>query len=449
MNGKTQSFTSQGSLGNKDEIPKKFLFLIDDGWRHEKKEILLFLRDYISFDIVTHDPMTLDMLKNDFSVTLIPVFPLKKQFSYKLSMFFARELDTNLVQYRARIKHHSFSLAKRCLHNVRKFAGIIGLRPYTYPQALQRLYRNSHHFTELLKGYQALVFMPVAVVDKRIIFEARNAGLQIINWIYSWDNPMKDNEFLPDVDRHLVWNEENRRDVHELHGVPLDKIDVVGPAQFDYLFKLKLDQIPPAAEPYVLYACALGLNFHLEQEINIIRNIRAIMDEIQPGLKLCVRPYPFRKNIDGYASLRKQPGIDILDFGEVREDRVLISEQVINERITQIQQALCLINLGSTIGLEAAFTGTPIIQLNFNFPSTHPEYQDVTHVLKNEHLEHMILPEYPNVVNNPGELKKAMVEILGGTRDRYMPYSKRLQTFANPLGVSCYKEVLGNRLASL
>lgn len=432
-----------------DNRSKRYLFLVDDGWRHEKKEILLFLRAYITFDIVTHDPMTQDMLKDDFKVTLIPVTPLKKQWSYKIAMFFARELQTNLVQYRARIKYHACSRPTRWMHDLRKLLGRIGLRPYSYPQALKWLYRNSRYFTDMLKAYDALVFMPVAVVDKRIIFEAMRDGLEVINWIYSWDNPMKDNEFIPDVDRHLVWNEENRRDVHKLHGVPLDKIDVVGPAQFDYLFELDLGKIPPPPEPYVLYACALGLDFHLEQEINIIQNIRAIMDDIAPAMKLCVRPYPFRKKIDGYAPLRNKPGIEILDFGKIHGDRVLISDEVINERITQIQQATCLINLGSTIGLEAAFTDTPIIQLSFNFPSTHPDYQDVTHVLKNEHLEHMILPEYPNVVANPESFRNTLNDILAGNRDRYRPYSKRLQTFANPLGVTCYKDVLGKKLASL
>jgi len=432
-----------------DKSPKKFLFLVDDGWRHEKKEILLFLRDYISFDIVTHDQMTLDMLNGDFSVTLIPVYPLKRQWSYKLAMFFARELQTNLVQYRARIKYHDFSRSTRWMHNIRNFAGRLGLRPYSYPQALKWLYRNSHHFTDILKKYDGLIFMPVAVVDKRIIFEAKRDGLQIINWIYSWDNPMKDNEFLPDVDRHLVWNEENRQDVHQLHGVPLSKIDVVGPAQFDYLFTIDFKAIPKPREPYVLYACAAGLDFHLEQEINIILNVRAMLDEVRPGMKLAVRPYPFRKNIDGYASLRNIKGIEILDFGKIQENRVVISDEVITERIFQIQQAECLINLGSTIGLEAAFSDTPILQLNFNFPTRHPPYQDLSHVLKNEHLKHMILPEFPNVVNTPQELKDRLSEVLEKNHERFMPYSARLQSFANPLGVSCYKEELGKRLASL
>lgn len=428
---------------------KRFLFLVDDGWRHEKREILRYLRGRIRFEVITHDPMTVEALRHDMPVRLIPRVPLKRNLLTFAVMFFARELQTSLVQYRRRIQRldapplHRFGLA------LRHAAHRLGLHFYSFTQALAWLYRTSNHYADALRGFDALVYMPVAVIDKRVIFEAKHAGLKIVNWIYSWDNPMKDNEFLSDADRYFVWNEPNRQDLRRYHGVPAEKIDIVGPVQFDYLFETDYAAIPPAPEPYVLYACAVGLDFHLAQEVEIILNIRKILDELRPGMKLCVRPYPFRKSIDGYTRLRGVPGIELLDFGKVEQGRILITDEVIRERIVQIRQAACFINFGSTIGLEAAFTGTPILQLNFNYPNPGPRHKDLSVVLRNEHLRYIILPDYPNIVGSPEALKRRLGQVLDGDTEPFLAYSETLKEFCSPLGSTCYKEALARALAGI
>ncbi len=426
---------------------KRFLFLVDDGWRHEKKEILLFLRRYVRFEVVTHDPLTVKALGDEIPVHLIPWIPLKRGLLTAAVMFFARELQTHVVQQRHRVLERAAPPLLRAMLLLRRIAHALGLRFYSYAQAFGWLYRNSAIHADLLKEFDVLVYMPVSVMDKRIIFEAKRAGLKIVNWIYSWDNPVKDNEFLSDADRYLVWNESNREDVHRWHDVPEDRIEIVGPAQFDYLFETDFRSIPAPAEPYVLYACASGTDFRLEQEVGIILNIRKLLDELRPGMKLCVRPYPFRKSIDGYTPLRNVKGIEMLDFGTVEQGRILITAEVIRERMVQIQQAVCFINFGSTIGLEAAFTDTPILQLNFNYPTRFPRHQDLALALRNEHLRHMILPEFPNTVGSPAELKQRLAQVLDGDREPFKAYSGRLREFSSPLGSTCYKDVLGRALA--
>jgi hypothetical protein len=428
---------------------RRFLFLVDDGWRHEKKEILLFLRRYVRFEAVTHDPLTVKALGDEIPVRLIPWIPLKRGLLTAAVMFLARELQTHVVQQRHRVLVRASPPLLRAMLLLRRLAHALGLRFYSYAQAFGWLYRNSAIHADLLKEFDVLVYMPVSAMDKRIIFEAKRAGLKIVNWIYSWDNPMKDNEFLSDADRYLVWNESSRDDVHRWHGVPRDRIEIVGPAQFDYIFETDFRAIPAPPEPYVLYACAMGTDYRLQQEIAVILEIRKILDRIRPGMKLCVRPYPFRKTIGAYAPLRGVKGIEMLDFGTVEEGRVLITDEVVRERVVQIQQAACFINFGSTIGLEAAFTGTPILQMNFNYPTRFPKHQDLALVLRNEHLRYILLPGFPNVVGSPDELERRLVQILDGDRAPFMAYSRELRAFSDPLGVKCYKDVLGEALARL
>lgn len=428
---------------------KRFLVLIDDGWRHEKKDILIGLREWIDLEIVTHDEMTEEAFTGHLPVTRIPVKPLSRNLGASLVMFFARDLQTNLVQYRKRIRFRAMSAPMKILHGLRELAGRLGLRRYSYTQALEWLYRDSHEYDEVLEGFDFLLYMPVSVQDKRVICEARKAGLDVVTWIYSWDNPMKDNEFFADAARYLVWNEPNRSDLEEYQGISPDRVDVVGPAQFDYLHEVDFRTAEPAPEPYVLFACAFGQTYHLEQEVDMILEVRRILDRIRPDMKLCVRPYPFRFKIDGYRRLEDAPGIELLNFGRIEGDRVVIDEEVMRERVLQIHRAECLINPGSTIGLEGAFTETPILQLNFSLPSRFPDYQSTRWVYRNEHLKYIIVPGYPNVLTSLQELEARLRDVLEGRVEPFRPYSRQLRDFSTPMGMIPYRDVLGRVLKGI
>ncbi len=430
------------------ETNSKFLFLIDDGWRYEKREVLYHLKEQLSFDIATHDEMTSQVLGEDFCVWKIKRYSLRRNPLYAFLMFFARELDTALVKNRFRRTFHAASLPMKVLYLIRIALGKLKLRPYGYCRVLEWLYRGSNKYADILDNYDALVFVPVAVMDKRLIYEARHAGLKIICWVYSWDNPMKDNEFMPNADRYLVWNEECREDLHAIHGIPRERVDIAGPVQFDYILERSGEPSPSRERPYVLYACALGQDCHLDQELNTIIQIRRIMDDIDPDMLLMVRPYPFRKHHVGgeYDRLKEYGNIDVFDYGDIQEARLLLSEKDLVDRYEQLRNAECFINMGSTIGLEASFTKAPILQLAFTFDYKVSHHHDIRHLLKNDHMKYFLREGYPNVVANEGALKAALEDILSGDKEPYMAYSKALQAFANPLETSSYKGVFREAL---
>lgn len=53
----------------------KLLFLLDDGWRYEKRELLDFLKDKVDFKVITHDYSTHEKLQGDFQVVRIDPSP--------------------------------------------------------------------------------------------------------------------------------------------------------------------------------------------------------------------------------------------------------------------------------------------------------------------------------------------------------------------------------------
>jgi len=438
-----------------DEAKKNRAFIVlDDGWRWEKRDILQSLKEGWDFDVATHDDLSRRMLKADgIEVISLPVYPLPRGFMYTLLMFFAKSLDTNIVRYRERIKHLSKSVLYRFFYRVRALLGVLHLRPYSYAAALRLLYRKSTRYTEFLSAYDMVVFNPVTIRNKRLLFEAKRQGLRVVCWVYSWDNPMKDNEFFTCADDYLVWNEQSRQHLILIHGLAPSAIHVVGPAQFDFYLKKskEADARESGSGHYVLYACALGLDQHLEQEVDMILKIRELLDAIAPDMPLWVRPYPFRQDKQfGYDRLKSVEGIRLLAFGELEGNRIVITKDVLEEKYDQINRARCLINFGSTLGLEASFTETPIIQIGFNLPYAGARYLNAKHVFLNEHLQYIIDPRFPNIATNLTELRRGLQQVLSGEgAAAYIPYSLHLRQFAHPLDTSSYVTVLRDKLVDL
>ena len=430
---------------------KKFLYLVDDGWKYERRELLDYLGKDLSFDVATHDEQTARELGRDFTVHKLEKFPLKGSPLYTLLMFFARELDTETVRNIQRLRYHQSSLPVRAMMRFRELLGTLGLRRYSYSRALEILYRRSDRYGEILKDYEFLVFSPVMVSDKRIIYEARRRGIRIVCSVFSWDNPMKDNEFMPDADRYLVWNRENRETLGQLYGIPGEIVDIVGPVQFDYLLDRRKPEAAPGPGPgrYILFACSTGIPFHIEQEVELVLLIRRLVDGVDPSVTVVVRPYPYSRDEHAYDVLKDREGIEVASFGTFTDWKIEITRDDLDGKLAQIEGAASIVNVVSTIGLEASFTETPILQVAFTVPGKHEPWQDLAHIFKNDHLGWIIDPDYPNTVRDEEELGRALADVLGGRGGRYLPYREKLQRFANPMDVQSYKEVYLRRLEEL
>ena len=99
--------------------------------------------------------------------------------------------------------------------------------------------------------------------------------------------------------------------------------------------------------------------------------------------------------------------------------------------------------------LEAAFTDTPILQLCYNYPHTFPAHQDIARVLENDHLKYILNEDYPNMMHDHAELVDGLKRILSGETAPFEAYSQHLRSFADPLGIDCYKEVFLEKLKAI
>jgi hypothetical protein len=128
-------------------------------------------------------------------------------------------------------------------------------------------------------------------------------GVPVIFAPFSWDNLTNRGLVRVEPDRMLVWNEIQKREAVELHGVSADRVVVTGAPRFDAFFAMR-----PAAsrerfcaalgldpqQPYVLYLCSS--EFVAPHEVDFVKRwlsaLRTSGDAVVRSCGVLVRPHP-------------------------------------------------------------------------------------------------------------------------------------------------------------
>jgi hypothetical protein len=133
--------------------------------------------------------------------------------------------------------------------------------------------------------------------------QARASGISSVLGVGSWDHLTTKGIIHEIPDRLLVWNELQRTEAAELHGVPPDRVVVTGAQAYDHWFAAAPSTTReefcarvglPADRPYILYLCSSP--FIAPREVDIVRRwIAGIRREGQAPLAhagILVRPHP-------------------------------------------------------------------------------------------------------------------------------------------------------------
>ena len=149
---------------------------------------------------------------------------------------------------------------------------------------------------------------------------AKASGIPAVLAVASWDNLTNKGLIFEPPDRTYVWNEIQRREAVDLHGLEADGVVVVGAHPFDHWFDWRpattraefcaeagLDQ----AQPFLLYVCSSGFISSDERDV-----VSSWVDAIRshPGLGeigLLIRPHPKKGHIWAEEELTKVPNVAI------------------------------------------------------------------------------------------------------------------------------------------
>jgi hypothetical protein len=132
---------------------------------------------------------------------------------------------------------------------------------------------------------------------------AHRIGLPVAFVPFSWDNLTNRGLIRVPPDRVLVWNERQKHEAVAMHGVPADRVTVVGAPRFDEFFAMRPATTREAfctgqgldpARPLLLYLCSS--KFVAPDEVGFVRRwihaIRSAADARLRDAAILVRPHP-------------------------------------------------------------------------------------------------------------------------------------------------------------
>jgi hypothetical protein len=267
----------------------------------------------------------------------------------------------------------------------------LGARLLRFLRAAEAATPTSRVIDRFVAGFRpdaVLVTPLVEYASSQVDYVKSAAGLGVPTaaCIASWDNLTNKGLLRVTPDRVIVWNEIQRRELAELHGVGGERAIVTGGAKFDPWFELapsrsaeehkRVVGLDPQ-HPYLLYVCSSY--FIAPDEVSFVRRLltalRSAPDDSVRELGLLVRPHPQNAaqwdavdlgdaNVAIWPALGAQP-----DSGEQRTgfyDSIAHSAAVVGVNTSAMIDAAIVGKNVFTV-LDAAFADTQEGTLHFHY----------------------------------------------------------------------------------
>jgi hypothetical protein len=175
----------------------------------------------------------------------------------------------------------------------RTLEAVVPVRP-----EVQRLFESNRF--DLLVVTPLLYFGSTQVDYVRC---ARRRGINSVLGVGSWDHLTTKGSIHEPLDRVLVWNELQKVEAEELHGIPPDRVTVTGAQAYDHWFTARPYASReefcarvglPADRPYLLYLCSSP--FIAPNEVGFVKSwiaaVRASGDPVLREAGILLRPHP-------------------------------------------------------------------------------------------------------------------------------------------------------------
>lgn len=187
-------------------------------------------------------------------------------------------------------------------------------------------------------------------------------------YVYSWDHPCKHTCFSKHVD-YLCWSNDIKIDLVNLQNIPAERISVIGPSQFSYIYSYRTTDLRfnPYPFEYIYLGCAIGIADLVPSEVQVIKTLAISLAKVRPDWKLLLRPYPVLSNWQLYEPLRELPNIVFDEHFKGKDSAV--SESEILRKYHTLDHAKAFFHLGTTMGLEACLTNTISFIIDFGYTS--------------------------------------------------------------------------------
>ena len=239
---------------------------------------------------------------------------------------------------------------------------------------LERAVPTSPEIDRFVRGHAPDVVVATPVVNRastqvEFLKSARRLGIPAATLVASWDNLTNKGLLKWVPERVFVWNEQQRREAVELHGIPPERVVATGAQLFDPWFerrpsterdefvrRLGLDP----AEPYVLYTCSNpAMTDTPESEFvrEWVAALRGAGDERLRRIGIAIRPHP--NDLDHWRE------VDLTGFANVavrpREGTLPVTDDARAEFFDSLAHSAAVVGINTTAMIEAAIVGKSVL----------------------------------------------------------------------------------------
>lgn len=305
---------------------------------------------------------------------------------------FLRRLNEYIWDYRYEVP--SRESMRRHVRDRRTSALIRALKPPAKLMAMMRSERLvEENLEKLLLAYPRSVEAEIRLRKDRpdvivstgpfqfeqpgIFSPAKRLGIPTLAYIPSWDNVTTKNRMVFRYDGYIVWNERVKDELHFYYPQTKGKpVYVVGAPQFDIFRQDRfyrtreefcLGQGLDPKLPIVLYA--IGSPNFLQEHHGAVRLAKRIAEGRLGDIQMLVRPHPIHDNAE-MRELFDQFGPKVRlqqtpNAGKELTKRTQGELQII-EWINTFRHADVVVNLSSTVTIDAALFDKPVVNLDFD-----------------------------------------------------------------------------------
>jgi hypothetical protein len=206
---------------------------------------------------------------------------------------------------------------------------------------------------------------------------AKNLNIRTLAYIPSWDNVTTKNRMVFKYDGYMVWSEQIKNELHEFYPHTRDcPVYVVGAPQFDIFFLEKFystreefchaQNLDPD-RPVIVYA--IGSPNFLQEHHGAIELAKRIARGDLGDVQMLIRPHPIHDNAELANTFKEfAPRVRLqktANVGKKLEQRSQDDAQIV-EWINTFRHADVVVNLSSTVTVDAAIFDRPVVNLDFD-----------------------------------------------------------------------------------
>ncbi|MBI2374202.1 MAG: CDP-glycerol glycerophosphotransferase family protein [Deltaproteobacteria bacterium] len=255
-------------------------------------------------------------------------------------------------------------------HEFESWLADVIMRQDRAPEARARL--------EALRPDLVLTTGPFQFEQPAIVAEAKKLGIPTMAYIPSWDNLSTKKRLLFKYDAYAVWSEQGQREL--LHFYPDARVVpsyVIGAPQFDIFHQSRFHESRdafcarygfPSKRRIVLYAVG-SPNFLADEWVGAKDLAERVEEGAFGDVQLVVRPHPIHDRAELADRLGQQfrrMTIQRTGDADLSVNARTQSETDIVEWVNSFRHADVVVNLASTVTVDAALFDKPVVSLNYD-----------------------------------------------------------------------------------